>query len=458
MSIKLRLAAAAAVSCIALSGCTLPGEKARDEQEDDYFDNTVATTTAPVQEEVINYRWALKPSVDCDNIITPDCSLFDENNIKSKAYLYTSIIIDDGKLGFIDLNGNMVVYPEYDNYYIMPTGEVYLASPTGDGGMKVCWLDDYLRRQEGTFVPEVTAEREYYWSESDSRVYCTDGNGGVIPYEKEDTVAVCRAEVTESFGSYSVSNIDTGAYALADVNGLLTDFEFEDHYCPLNGDPADTLIALKKNGKWGYSDDSGNIVLDFNFYDMPSAYSNNAPNSDERSHPYLYSEGFVAVQNEKGGGYYTKDGSLLIPMGSFRQARPIQSGRAWVNVDGLWGVITLGEVSDFEMPKITTTTTTTTTAAQTQSWSWTTTTEAQTAATTQATVAATAAPATTAAPVTTAAPQTTAAPVQTTEAPAPAPAETPQQADPEPEPVVTNGPSVGEDTQILTPEDGGGEN
>ena len=391
MNKTLKTLALAAASCLILGGCTLPGEQATGSGKDIDYEETLYSAPVQQKEEVINYRWALKPSVTCDNIITPDCSLFDMSNIKYKAYLYTSIISEDGKFGFIDLNGNMVVYPEFQNYYMMPTGQIILSSPTEDGGTKICYLDDYLRRQEEVTDIQPAKIRAYYWSDSENKIFYLDQEGKVKAFDSDDTVAVCKADIGEIDGEYFVSNIKSDAYALADAEGLITGFDYDDCYVTSYGDPSETLIALKQNGLWGYFDESGKKVLDLKFYDMPSAYTNNAANSEERSHPNLFSEGFVAVQNEKGGGYYTKDGSLLIPMGSFTQVRPIQSGRAWVNVDGLWGVITLGEVSDLKMPKVTTTTTTTTVTRQT--WSQTTTTtQIQTQATTPAPVVTTPAP------------------------------------------------------------------
>ncbi len=374
---KFKLLAFAAAFSLALSGCTLPGEKAQAGGEDDYFDNTTVITEAAAQEEAVNYKWVLKPSLSCDNIITPDLSVFDPANIKRKAYLYTSIIIQDGLFGFVDLNGNMAVYPEYQNYYYGSDGTVYLSSPAEDGKVKVCWLDDYLRRQEEYIEPELIRLKSYYWNEAEEKIYVTDSDSSVVPFNSDDTVAVCKADiVSNSSGGLSAINIESDSYALADSTGLLSDFEYEDCYLTSYGDPSESLIALKKNGRWGYTDEAGNVVLDFKFYDMPSAYSHNFANSDERSHPNLYSEGYVAVQNEKGGGYYTADGSVLIPTGTFQQARPIQSGRAWVSINGLWGIITLGEISDLKMPKVTTTTTTTAATTTSQSWTWTTTTTA----------------------------------------------------------------------------------
>ena len=369
-----KLLAPAAAACLLLAGCTLPGEQAQGSGKDEYVEETTASTVVQQKEEVINYRWALKPSVTCDNIITPDRSMFDASDLKYKAFLYTSVICEDGKFGFIDLNGNMVVYPEFQNYYMMPDGQVILSSVGEDGSTKICYLDDYLRRVEEYLEPTATKLKEFYWSEKDNKIYRSESDGYVVPLDSDDTVAVCKADIGEMDGRFYVSNIHSDAYALADNGGLMTDFEYEDCYVPSYGDPSSSMIALKKNGLWGYFDESGNKVLDFKFYDMPSAYTNNAANSEEKSHPNLFSEGYVAVQNEMGGGYYTKEGSLLIPMGTFTQVRPIQSGRAWVNVGGLWGVITLGEVSDLKMPKVTTTTTTTTTTTYKQTWSQTTTT------------------------------------------------------------------------------------
>lgn len=419
MSRILKLLAPAAAAAFMLAGCTLPGEQATGSGEDIDYEEPIYTESVQQREEVVNYKWALKPSVTCDNIITPDCSLFDMSNIKYKAYLYTSIISEDGKFGFIDLNGNMVVYPEYDNYYIMPTGQIVLASENEDGATNICYLDDYLRRQEETLDIQPAKLRAYYWSDEDAKIYYSAYDGSIRPFESDDTVAVCKAVVSEIEGNYYVSEVASDEYALADNEGLITGFDYDDCYVTSYGDPSETLIALKKDGLWGYFDESGDKILDFKFYDMPSAYTNNAANSEERSHPNLFSEGFVAVQNEKGGGYYTVDGSLLIPMGTFTQVRPIQSGRAWVNENGLWGVITLGEVSDLKMPKVTTTTTTTTTTTYKQTTSETTTAEVQTQATTAAPVVTTPETVETTQPEVTVTQQTETQPEDTTPEPAP---------------------------------------
>ena len=86
MNKTLKTLALAAASCLILGGCTLPGEQATGSGKDIDYEETLYSAPVQQKEEVINYRWALKPSVTCDNIITPDCSLFDMSNIKYKAY------------------------------------------------------------------------------------------------------------------------------------------------------------------------------------------------------------------------------------------------------------------------------------------------------------------------------------------------------------------------------------
>lgn len=414
---RARIMLSVAAACVMLSGCTLPGENAKQSSEDDNVYYTTVPNEAIAVNEVVNYSWALKPSFDCDNIITPDGSLFDPNNIKSKAYMYVSIVCQEGKFGFVDLNGSMVVYPEYSNYHILPTGEMALSNKDEEGNISVCTLDDYLRKQE-----TVTSEDKffkYYWNDADKKIYVENETGEARLYTGSDTVVVCKANATQSEeGVFYISNIDKSAYALADQDGLMTDFEYEDYYAPTFYSTSETCIALKKDGQWGYSDESGNMVLDFKFNPVASAYSNNEANSDETIHPFLYSEGYVAVANEKGFGYYTKDGSVLIPTGTFRQARPIHNSRAWVNVDGLWGIIKLDDAAEIKIPKITTTTTTTTATVSYY-------TSSSTAApTTTPSPSTTPAPETTVAPVPETTPEVTEAPVPVTEDTTPAPVET----------------------------------
>ena len=132
-----------------------------------------------------------------------------------------------------------------------------------------------------------------------------------------------------------------------------------------------TAVALEKDGKWGYFNEKGEELIKFNCEAVYSSYNGELSDTIESGHPYLFSEDFIAVSINYSFGYYNHDGKCLVRSSEFSQARPVHHGKAWVCVDGLWGVIRFGDEEEEPEEVITVTSTgTTTTAGWTQ---WTTT-------------------------------------------------------------------------------------
>jgi len=116
------------------------------------------------------------------------------------------------------------------------------------------------------------------------------------------------------------------------------------------------LISLKLEGKWGYIDTTGNIVIppqfDDAFYfsegmakvviDKKVGYINKTgdlviPPQFEPIYSRSFSEGLAVVQLESGMGYINKAGQMVIPA-TIPIAHDFKEGLALVNgVDGFWG-------------------------------------------------------------------------------------------------------------------------
>ena len=109
---------------------------------------------------------------------------------------------------------------------------------------------------------------------------------------------------------------------------------------------SDGIVALKKDGKWGYFDDNGNRIIDFICESFPSKiiYGGWWKNSDNMQYPFLSSNGYIPVKINGQCGYYDTQGNEIIPCGTFEEVRPVHNGLAWVKKDGKWGVIKLKDI------------------------------------------------------------------------------------------------------------------
>ncbi|MBR1561938.1 MAG: hypothetical protein IJ645_01895, partial [Ruminococcus sp.] len=115
---------AAAVAATLLAGCDNPFSKKKAE------DNTMSgySYTADNTTKEQAYSWLIKPSIDADNIITFDASQVDPDNELSTMAENYSVIRRNGKYGLIDYGANIIVQPEYDDFYTCWCGEIVLYS------------------------------------------------------------------------------------------------------------------------------------------------------------------------------------------------------------------------------------------------------------------------------------------------------------------------------------------
>jgi|GEM_PF-1947737 len=104
-------------------------------------------------------------------------------------------------------------------------------------------------------------------------------------------------------------------------------------------DYSNGVCALSKNGKWGYFNENGEKILDFE-YDPSDIetwiYSNN--DSYKMCVPYSASYGLIPVYKNGMWGYSDTDGNMVTDF-EFEKALPSHRGKAWVKHDGVWKVI-----------------------------------------------------------------------------------------------------------------------
>lgn len=286
------------------------------------------------------YTWALQPSITEGNIDALPYSrpLVSSDNASYgdfPGYPSLSLISNNGKYGLIDYSGKIIAEPKYDNISIGYGGK-YLLTNIGadnntygecftlDGNLNVISISmDDAVNIAGTDVDDTIA-----WDKTKQSL-CLVNESGITTesVNQKDPVGV-------SFYNESGTSLLSTAKALA-INGKLsTDFIFD-----RSGEFSDGLIAMSKNGKWGYYDKSGNIVIPFSY----DGGWNMAPEFDwsKDDSAYAASSGYVVLYQNKQYALYDTNGKCIIDFGKFDAIRPVVDGKAWVEQNGKWGVISL---------------------------------------------------------------------------------------------------------------------
>ena len=272
----------------------------------------------------INYAWRVQPDVSADDIQmvvrerpTYDNGFVDYNSIGKYKYDRAMLIKQNGKYGLIAFNG----LPLCDVYFTSVTAgydtKYILQRP--DKNTYYSLKDNYEqeRLNDMNRVDAIRGKRSdnetLIWSEADGRLI--DGWSG-------EQTAYAKSSAAWFTGAFYAGE-DYFTDKILVTEGRPIDYvRFEDAGCFCDG-----VIPVKLNGKWGYVDESLNVVLPFEFEET---YQGKAYN--------VTGELIVAKKN---GQYALFDlhGNKLIDFGQFDQMRPAYKGMIWVKDHGKWGVI-----------------------------------------------------------------------------------------------------------------------
>ena len=353
MNKLLRSTAAAVMSAVLMAGCTIPGTNARVGGKNEKTDSYSYSPTVTADSEEV-YSWLIRPSVQADNIISFDASRIDPDNATSKMYINYSVIRDSGKYGLIDYAGNVVIKPEYDDYYVCSCGEIVLLNVIDERKHEYEYrtIDD---KRQVTDIPAHTEADDpvYYWDTQSQKLFTGQkGDESVTEYTGKKTVAVTEANVElDDYGNYIVKVPEGALCGLAKEGSLIVDCQYDAYYAPAYKGVGSTLVAfLNASGKWGYLDHDGNTVIDFICDGDPNAYNGLLNDDQMLIHPYLFCDDYIPVYKDGYYSYYDFTGEQVVRSGEFAQARPINNGRAWVKQNDFWGVIQMGEIIEEERP------------------------------------------------------------------------------------------------------------
>lgn len=290
-----------------------------------------------------NYTWVVEPTIEADAIYyLADYPDFNNsiNELSKQADNSNAVIQRGNELGIIDIEGNLlteVAYKEIANF--------------GDSYMMIRTIPKYSE--------EYGMDWDMYWLTKDGKIEADVGNGDldltVYYYYNgnrqrtgnlssdfvQEAIPVQQSSIYHSSDIVSVMNNLFGKYALEYNCDLITGFIYDE--C---GSLSDGLFAVCQNGKWGYVDKNGKIVIPIEYdaswqqypvFDMGSSRSTD----NVKDYCYAASYGYVNLCQDDEWELRDIEGEEVIPSGIFEKILPVFKGKCWVKKDGKWGVIQL---------------------------------------------------------------------------------------------------------------------
>ena len=325
----------------------VPSAKADKDTESQGGEDTIPGLLDTIQ-DMISYSWAVEPTIEADDIyyltlVDPaDCS--DNEQCLQKNSPYAVIKIGD-RYGMIGMDGQMAAEAEYTEIQNF-ADTTFLLLKDGDGRQQY-GLDEDTGEVEllDGLGGDLNMNGFYYYAANRLR----NENETLSFYElqmPEEAIPIQQTQKSKEFcegaGDPQAWNreLAESKYAVFYQDQLVTDFIFEE--C---GSASDGLLAVKQDGKWGYVNTEGKMVIPAE-YDASWPYFSrynrgNLTLEENVEYCYAFSGGYVPVCRD--GQWELKDteGKSVIPADVFEEIRPVQDGKCWVKKDGKWGVIRL---------------------------------------------------------------------------------------------------------------------
>lgn len=301
-----------------------------------------------------SYIWAVRPDIEADNIYylnsvdawgTPVNMM---NKQMEKNYGY-AVIKKGTSYGLIDMDGNFLDGMEFqkvdthESRYHVTYREPHYDAMTGTETTEFSLTEDGLSYVFGHGDVSNLYGGLYFWDGSLKQYYLANG----MP-EPEIPISVCEIPEILNDGSLKFKehikesqlveccrNIDR-KYALYAKGSLVTDFIYDE--C---GSYSEGLMAVCKDGKWGYVDNYGELIIPIEYDASWKEYVpyKNYGNGEPEDFCYAASGGYVVLCRD--GKWELRDtkGQKVIQPEIFEKICPVYNGKCWVRKNGKWGVI-----------------------------------------------------------------------------------------------------------------------
>lgn len=317
-------------------------------------------STETVTEAKVTYS-KVGVNVYADNIQYHPCNIKDSQG-NAMDYDF-SVIERNGKYGLIDFNGEEILPIEHsvikeishrtggNRLYIgeNPAGSIYVVNkngeleenygfPEGDFREELCWYNGglgFLALMEVAEKsnPNVSFLFEQIDTAETIKVY--NSYSAATMWSTSAAIPVREVLGSNSGGENKPTYFDckySEKWGLVDVknNKLLSEFVYDevDFYHGYS----DGLLAVKKDGKWGYLDEKGEVVIDF-IYDECTVLEG-CENKAVKAYPAH--NGFILVcVNGKFGFIDLKGNTVIEPI--YDDASQVnKDGRFWLLEEGKW--------------------------------------------------------------------------------------------------------------------------
>ena len=288
-----------------------------------------------------SYAWIVEPTIEADDIFYladyPDIN-HPINTLSKQADNSNAVIQCGNEYGIISLEGKMLTGIEYkeianfgDSYMMISTEPKY--SEIFDMDWNIFWLnkDGMINADVGN--GDLSSSIYYYYEGVRQRTGFS--NSDFV----QEIIPVQQSSVYDLLEIKRVMDNTFGKYALDNNASLVTEFIYDE--C---GSLSDGLFAVCENGKWGYVNEAGQVIISIEYdasWKQYPVFNMGTSRSTENVKDYCYaaSDGFVVLCKENNWEVRDTNGNSIISSGIFEAIRPVFDGKCWVKKDGKWGVI-----------------------------------------------------------------------------------------------------------------------
>lgn len=337
---------------------TADGPKASEEKDKDKGDGPKASEEKDKADRPKDskkpqnkYNWAVEPSIEADDIYYVKSYNFTDNavnDLRCQLKSKYAVLRKKEALGLIGIDGVMNGNMDYQSVSSFVNGEIFLirTKPRYEESVKQDWTQYYVKDDVIEPVSGIGGGYSvaYFYYDTSLEKYenaMYQGNGRTmekaIPVQKLDSIP---SDSREPWWEKT-----EGKYAVYSGDKLVTDFIYDE--C---GSCEEGLLAVKKDGKWGYIDETGKEVIPIEYDASWKQYTSSFNNRTSEMEEYCYaaSEGYVVLCKENKWELKDTKGKTVIPAGEFEAIRPVYKGKCWVKKDGKWGVL---QIKEKKVPK-----------------------------------------------------------------------------------------------------------
>lgn len=305
---------------------------------------TAVTKRLEEIKEYVDYEWYIEPSVECDDIFYLKESVGSLNETHRQWMNPYAVIKSDTEYGIIDMEGQTIVEPGecssisnfYGSYLLQYKEEKY--EPLFHQMWGQYYLDEKGSVQPLQGIGSGGPELAYYYKDGLRDVWdmgtSSDELKTAIPIKRSDIIIDEKAGY-DRIGYWEALE---GDYAIYNENALVTDYIYEE--C---GSEACNILAVCKEGKWGYVNDEGEEIIPCQYDASWNHYSYEWADAEDAVEEYCYavSENYIPLCRDGRWELRDVENKCLIPPGVFDEICPVYDGKCWVKKDGKWGVIAL---------------------------------------------------------------------------------------------------------------------